>query len=368
MSRAVRAAAACGLFLVACGAFTSGMSRGDRPMPATRALGPLRPGRRLTFSVDLRIPRSRALHRFLDDAGDPASPRFGHVLDAATFGNRFGLPDATLRRLRNYLAAAGIHVRRTFPQRTAIVARGRVDRIEDLFDTRLTRHVDPAGNRYHSPTATPVVPRPLRRAVLGISGLSTKPSLRPADIPAGGLKGPDVLEAYDGTPLRELGYDGSGETIAIVSFDSFNDSDVAVYDAATGIDGPPVEHVPVLGGTEVGDGTVEVNLDVDVIRGIAPKAQILDYEIRNGVRLGTVVDQIVADGRADIVNLSWGTCDDPRYLRRSFRRADLQSFAAATAQGSTSSKRAGTTARSAAKATISRTTGCSATGRRAAPT
>jgi kumamolisin len=238
-----------------------------------------------------------------------------------------------LRTVRGYLRDAGLRIEHTFPQRTTIEVRGTVASIDGLFETRLARYVDAAGDRYHAPSTEPVIPRTLERAVLGVSGLSTRSTFRPADIPVGGLTGPDVLKAYNGMPLRDLGYDGAGQTVAIISFDSFADSDVAVYDRAAGIDGPPVEHVPVLGGTPIGDGAIEVNLDIDVIRGIAPQAQILNYEMRNGGRLGVVVDQIVADGRADIVNLSWGTCDDPAYLPPSFREADLQSFAAAVAQG-----------------------------------
>jgi subtilase family serine protease len=335
MSRPVRAAAlACLLLAVAgCAAPPAPPAPVHSAAAATRSLGAMAPGRRVAFNVDLRIPRTRALRRFLRRTQDPESALFGDTLGAAAFGQRFGLSSTELRRIDRYLGARGLDVRGSVPQRTTLEVAGRVARIEQLFHTRLLRYVDAAGRRYHAPSAEPVVPPTLRTAVLGISGLSTEPSLQPAAVPAGGLAGADALAAYDGTPLRELGYDGDGESIAIISFDTFDDADVALYDRTMGIDGPPVEHIPVQGGTALGEGEVEVNLDIDIIRGIAPGARILNYEMRNGSRLGAVVDQIVADGRVDIVSLSWGTCDDPRYLRPSFRRADLQSFAAATAEG-----------------------------------
>jgi subtilase family serine protease len=337
MSRAVRHLAAAGALVVVFG--SAGLAprldaSPSRPHPrAQRRVGNMDPSHKLSFNIDLRLPHPGAVRHFLDAASDPASAAFGRTLGAARFGRRFGLGNPALGRVRRLLEEAGLRVERWFPQRTTIEVRGTVARINDLFHTRIARYVDAEGYRYHGPATEPVIPRRLDRQVLAVSGLSTQRSLRPADVPAGGLKGPDVLEAYDGMALRDLGYDGAGETVAIISFDSFEDSDVAVYDQAAGIDGPPVEHVPVQGGTPIGDGEVEVNLDIDIIRGIAPQAQVLNYEMRNGTRIGVVVDEIVGDGRADIVNLSWGTCDDPHYLRPRSRRADTQSFAAAVAQG-----------------------------------
>jgi kumamolisin len=336
MSRTIRVAAAASVLLILGGGAAappaSPTSVRHRAL-ATRTVGAMRPGRRLSFNIDLRMQRARAVRRWLAEVQDPESPRFGHTLDAIAFGRRFGLPSSVLRDVRRSLRDAGLEVERSFPQRTTMEVRGNVDRIDDVFHTDLTRYVDATGHRYHAPAHEPKIPRRLRGAVLGVSGLSTEATLRPADIPSGGLQGDDALTAYNGMPLRRLGYDGDGETIAIISFDSFNESDVELYDRFAGIEGPPVEHVPVQGGTVLGEGAVEVNLDIDIIRGVAPKAQILNYEMRNGSRLGAVVDQIVADGRVEIVSLSWGTCDDPHYLTRAFRRADLQSFAAATAQG-----------------------------------
>ena len=83
-----------------------------------------------------------------------------------------------------------------------------------------------------------------------------------------------------------------------------------------------------------GDGQVEVNLDIDVIRAVAPKAQILDYEAPNqGGAIQAVIDQIVADGRADIASISWGLCELARSPASMVRMAT--SMAAAAAAGVT---------------------------------
>ena len=71
-----------------------------------------------------------------------------------------------------------------------------------------------------------------------------------------------------------------------------------------------VIHVPVNGGTEPGDGSSEVALDIEVIRSVAPKARILDFEAPNdGTPFADVIDAIVDDGRAKTISISWGQCD-----------------------------------------------------------
>ena len=44
------------------------------------------------------------------------------------------------------------------------------------------------------------------------------------------------------------------------------------------VTGPAIQHVPVAGGVQPGSGQDEVDLDLETIRGIAPGAQVLDYE------------------------------------------------------------------------------------------
>ena len=46
------------------------------------------------------------------------------------------------------------------------------------------------------------------------------------------------------------------------------------------------------------------------MRGIAPQATILDYEgPKTGAGIAALIARIVADGRADIVSVSWGGCE-----------------------------------------------------------
>ena len=310
-------------------------SRSDEPAPAgPRLLGRTAPNARVSFDLALRQDR-RAVARFLRALEDPASPAYHHYIGPAEFGARFGPSIAQLARARRALRAAGLEVTAAFPQRTTLGVRGRARDVERLLGVRLGEYADGRGRRWRAPLGRPRLPRALAGAATAATGLDTRPRLLPAAAPAAGLKPGDAIAAYNVRPLHDRGVRGQGQTIAILSFDSFHDEDVAAFDRAVGIRGAPgVEHVPVDGGARPGDGQEEVNLDIDVIRGIAPAARILNYESRDtGRGFAPIIDRIVADGRVQIISNSWGACAVgwPPELRR----ADQASLAAAVARGIT---------------------------------
>jgi hypothetical protein len=296
-------------------------------------LGRTDPKKTLGFSLVLRF-RQAALDRYLAQVQDPKSPNYRHYLTAKQIGERFGISRAEIARVRKELLAAGFRVDVVYPQRTAIRARGSVGRISTFFRTSLGDFKDAKGRIYHQPLRKPTIPSTIRRSVVGVAGLSNKSLPIPAGIPGGGLTPKLTAKAYNVLPLHKLGLHGEGQTVAIVSFDSFNDSDVRAFDRQFKIVGPKVKHRKVLGGSEVGSGADEVNLDIDTIRSIAPKAQIIDYEGANGsVGFGDMLNAIIADGKADIVSISWGSCDDITTLSPDERRNTEQALRTAVARG-----------------------------------
>ena len=298
-----------------------------------RYLGPMKPSKKIGFTLVLRF-RQEALDRYLEEMQDPASPNYQRYLTARQIGKRFGISSAELARIRDRLEAAGLHITEAYPQRTSIRASGTVARVSAFFRTTLGEFKEPSGRVYHRPLRTPIVPSALRRSVVGVTGLSTRSLALPAAIPGGALAPKTVAKTYNIAPLHQRGIAGQGQTIAIISFDSFNDADPKAFDRQFGITGPPVKHRKVGGGTPVGEGSVEVNLDIDVIRGIAPKAQIINYEGPNGgVGYADMLNAVIADGKADIASISWGNCDDLSNLSPLQRTDTLQTFRAAVARG-----------------------------------
>lgn len=302
---------------------------------ADRYVGRTSPSKRLGFSLVLQFDQD-ALDRYISETQDPNSPNYRHYLSAREIGQRFGISDAEIAHVKRALKAAGLQVNVAYAQRTAIRASGSVAKISAFFDTSLGDFREPSGRVYHKPLRTPKIPASIRRSVVGVTGLSNRSLALPAAIPQGGLTPKVTAKAYNLEPLHRAGIQGQGQTVAIVSFDSFNDSDPKAFDKQFGITGPKVLHRRVAGGTPVGEGSVEVNLDIDVIRSVAPKAQIINYEGPNGgVGYGDMLNAIVQDGKADIASISWGNCDDASNLSVSERRNTTQSFKAAVARGIT---------------------------------
>ncbi len=296
-------------------------------------VGRTAPSKRIGFSLVLRFKQA-ALDRYLEELQDPASPNYHRYLSAREIGRRFGISDAEVARVKRSLAAAGLQVNVVYAQRTSIRASGTVEKISAYFDTALGDFREPSGRVYHKPLRTPTIPAAIRRSVFGVTGLSTRSLALPAAVPQGGLTPATTEKAYNLGPLHRAGIQGQGQTIAIVSFDSFKDSDPKAFDRKFGITGPPVKHRRVAGGSPVGEGSVEVNLDIDVIRSVAPKAQNIDYEGPNGrVGYGDMLNAIVQDGKADIASISWGNCDDASNLSLTERRNTTQAFKAAVARG-----------------------------------
>jgi subtilase family serine protease len=311
-----------------------------------RLVGPADPRGRLQFSVVLRTPR-RPIQRFLDGVNDPASPLYRHYLDANAFGRRFGPPARDITRAKRELEAGGLHVVRIYPQRTSIDLSGPVSAVSGVFGVRMGEFVDRTGRHFRAPLSDPVVPADLRTVISAVAGLNTGPVPATLDVPQGGLNPTDVAKAYDITPLRDQGIEGQGQTIAIVSFASFRPSDVDEFDRLAGIQSGAVEQIKVNGGstetTSANSG--EVNLDIDVVRGVAPQAHIINYEapissiksFTTGV--SDVIDRIVQDGKADIVSMSWGLCDVAQladgtpWLSKGDRLRATRAYQAAVAKG-----------------------------------
>jgi hypothetical protein len=156
--------------------------------------------------------------------------------------------------------------------------------------------------------------------------------------PARGLTPHDLAVAYGVDALHEAGFRGEGTTVAILQFGADSDEDLAVFDAAFGIEGPPAERIAV--GSGLGEAPAafaeEATLDTQVVRAVAPAARILVYEVPLDVGIAGGIAAIVADDRAQIVSLSYGKCDAPgEWISELERELGRNAIAAAVEAGVT---------------------------------
>lgn len=308
------------------------IARHDLPAQPT-PVGPTGGAERIRFSLQLAQPRRAEQQRYLAGLNTPGSPYYHQFISAAEFGKRFGIPNSQLSRVRAVLTRAGLQVTAAYPQRTQLEVTGTAATVASYLGVRFADFRGANGKLFHRAIGSPAVPHAIAGPVTAVTGLSDAPFFHKAAVPLGGLKPKDVAAAYNVKPLLDRGLTGKGQTVAIVSFDSFHDEDVADYDRQIGIAGAPrVEHVPVRGRIPVGEGQDEVNLDIDVIRGLAPQATILNYEAPNTLDgLAAVFNKIAQDGRADIVSVSWGGC--ALLYPPAQRQADERALATLAARG-----------------------------------
>jgi kumamolisin len=304
-------------------------------------IGPTAADAPIRFELVLAFPGREAMEAYALSVADPSSPDYRQFLSAADIGRRFGLGDRDVERVATWAAEHGLTVEETSPQRLGIAVEAPARTVERLFDVRLREFADARGRTYHAPDIDPRVPDELDGLVTAIGDLDARPSERPAFAgpiaagPVDGMKPAIIDRAYELEGLRAVGLHGEDQTVAIVSLDTFDPADVRAFDRLAGTSGPEVERIRVNGGvSEPGEDQVEVNLDIDVIRAIAPMARILNYETANrSGALAAVIDRIVADGRADIASISWGSCELTRGPDGMARMA--RSMAAAAAAGIT---------------------------------
>ena len=140
---------------------------------------------------------------------------------------------------------------------------------------------DSSGGTYLAAATDPIVPPDLASVVSAVTGLDpdfpvSAAKSKPVKVPARGLKPMDLALAYDFKSLWEAGITGAGQNVAIIQFGVDTDQDLGVYDDTFGIQAPDVERIPIDGGLAKApaDFATEAALDTEVLRAVAPGAQI----------------------------------------------------------------------------------------------
>jgi subtilase family serine protease len=290
------------------------------------------------FTLVLRLPGQAHLTRFLNQLTDPAAPNYRHFIDAAAFGERFGVSRSALNDASAQLARDGIQVTASYPQRTALDVRATAGTIDRVFDIRLMDWRSAARRVFHAPLRAATVPADLSRAVSAVAGLDGTTLVTDDSAAIQGLTPGSASSEYAVDPLLGQHLTGQGENIAMVEFAQFDQSDLDGFDQQFNLPDVSPSTVAVDGGaTDDSPASVaEANLDLEVAHEIAPAAGLLDYNAPQATSsgadsFGDVVDRITADGQARIVSDSWGSCeaDTPRAdIQR-----DEQALEAAAARG-----------------------------------
>lgn len=202
------------------------------------------------------------------------------------------------------------------------------------------------GRVFSASRQQPGVPPAARSEVSGVGRILGHVPYRealpgpPREVPGGGLTPPQLLNAYNATPLIGEGYTGKGRTVVVFAFDGFLQSDMDAFADSFGL---PRFTPEVIGGMPT-QRTGEANMNLQVIHAIAPDAKLVLVNARPTVdhdgggafeRLGALMESVDRQfpGAVWSFSIGWG-CD------RMFTSSDFAPVRAALA----AAHRNGTTA------------------------
>ncbi|MDB5077663.1 MAG: hypothetical protein JWO42_3842 [Chloroflexi bacterium] len=268
---------------------------------------------------------------------DPHNPMYRHFLAAETITTRFGPDPAQVQALKQWLVSQGLH-----PQPWAgsmlLDVRGTAARVSTAFGIGMWRYrpaaqlalksavsVD-AANRIvpsFAPDRDPRVPSQFSGLITSIVGLQgtiqpvaqavahAAPAARPRRGPAGGYDPAQIAGAYDFKPLYAAGYHAANTRVAIVEFAPYDPADIRAYDTWAGVNST-IHNIAVGDSTGSHTGSIEATLDIELLSSTAPGATIDVYNAPNdatGVGLLDAYSAVVSAGNAQVLGLTWVTCE-----------------------------------------------------------
>jgi len=305
----------------------------------------------LTLTVVLKRDDEAAFQRYLADLSDPASPSFHRYADAAAQADRFGPSAAAYAAVRAYFTAQGFAVVDDSANRLTLTVRGTVGQAERSLSVRMAEF-SLADRTFRANENEPSLPAEVGAHVQSVAGLSNLAMPRPDSIAYPLIDAICALQAYalpiasagpgytpptpkqlfdkcvtalrslrdygqlsfDPPPPSWLGYDGTGQTIGLVEFDSYLASDVQDFLEFGGFPANLIDHVGnvhVNGGAQRGADQNEVLLDIDTVLTAAPGANVVVYDapFAGATSFQTLFNAMIG-GNVDIISNSWAYCED----------------------------------------------------------
>ena len=259
---------------------------------------------------------------------NPASPLFHHWLTPDQFAARFGMTQADLDKVENWLQQQGFSVDWVARSRTMLRFSGTAAQAEQAFSTQL-HYYNVAGARHIAPSADLSIPAALAPVVLAVHNLDNfRPTAQivPNKIQSraaftSGQTGSvffapgDVATMYDVKPLYSGGYNGAGQSIAVMGQSAISVTDIENFQNAAGlpVKDPTMVLVPATGGAAFYSGDqAESDLDVEWSGALSPGAQIFFVYTGSSSTSNGVFDSIeyaVDERIANILSASYGACE-----------------------------------------------------------
>ena len=296
---------------------------GQHVLPAVARMAPagsLPGSQRLKLAIGLPLRNQPELDAFLQQLYDPASPNYHRYLTPEEFTARFGPTENDYQALKDFAKSNGLTVTVTHPNRVVLDVEGTVADIQKTLHLTLRTYRHPRDAReFYAPDVEPSVEFAV--PILHVSGLDNyslpHPNLKVRPVsdvanatsdagsgPGGSYRGSDFRTAYvPGTTLT-----GAGQSVGLVEFDGFYESDIRTYVSQAGLTNVPLTVVPIDGGVTIpGTNTAEVSLDIEMVISMAPALdRVYVYEAPDEQALwDDLLNRMANDNLAKQLSSSW---------------------------------------------------------------
>ncbi|HYT27943.1 MAG TPA: protease pro-enzyme activation domain-containing protein [Ktedonobacteraceae bacterium] len=298
-------------------------------------VGPADAQQQLNLSVGLQLRNKQELANLLSEISNPRSPMYHQYLTPQEFVAQFGPTADQVQQVKNYLQQQGLTITSVSPNGLLIDARATVAQAESAFSVTINNYTLGA-NVFFANANAPVIPGALSSVITSIGGLDNSVKMHPLYHLSGtshgkskhapnlhsthagnphaaqsGFGPSDLSGAYDAGPLQSSGVQGNNQTVAVFELDGYQASDVTQYLQNYNLGTPNISNVLVDGfNGSAGAGAIEVELDIEVVAAMAPKASQIVYEGPNTTQgVNDTYNKIVTDNKAQIATISWGECE-----------------------------------------------------------
>jgi hypothetical protein len=317
-----------------------------------------------------------ALNKLVDAQQNTKSSSYHAWLNPEQYGEQYGVAPEDIQKITQWLIGYGFQVESPMAGRNLIVFSGTHAQLRAAFHTTLHTYKI-GGDSYFANSTEPQIPAALAGVIGGFSSLNNFPrnalhtspqivrrngsawqkapgtnKLQPDFTTTTGgatyhlLVPYDLAAIYNIKPLWDVGIDGTGQTIAIVSDSNINPADVDYFRTTFGL---PAKKLNIFTygpdpGTNGDEG--EADLDVEWSGAVAKNATIDLVVAGNTVTSGGIdgaAAYIINNNLATILNVSYGACESAlgtsgnQYYSMIWEQAASQGITVLTASGDSGS-------------------------------
>jgi subtilase family serine protease len=318
-------------------------------------------GKQMLLTISLRSRDRAGLTTFARNVSTPGSGMYGDYLGVPQFARRFGARTSSIQAVRSALGRDGLTVGTTMANGLTVTAAGTTAEVERTFHTSIAQVKLRGGRVAFANVSGFSLPATVALDIASVVGLDnlhvaqpqglvrahartlsrSARALHPAAIRHVATGGPqpcptattyageqagvtayavytaDQIAAHYGFQnLYAQGDLGAGQTVALYEQQPYLGTDLTTYEQCYGVN-PSITPINVAGGpgpyespSGGGAGDDEAALDIEMIMGLAPAANIQIYQGPPQVNVApTIYSAIASADQAKVVSTSFGSCE-----------------------------------------------------------